>query len=258
MEGDCQQCHQLKARISELEAELRALRGEPVADSTVVPSEPSSGTKDALQTVIDGIFTKPQVTPSDIKSVNFAAVEKCVDSNNWSAFADAFTSFASESNIKAIAFLVCFEGKVKASKAVRSLLSTLRSVSDTDKRVVPVLERAVFEIFKVKLASFTDNEVMRGRQILAEFVEEEAFADDSDGAVSGKRQEIDAFISAAGAEFCEARAWEFIRRVIWPSFPSDEGTLQERIRSTLLSLLKDVTDRHIVNSDLKKIIHSRL
>lgn len=249
----CENCQILKARIAELEAEICRLQGgNTVNQETLVQDH-----KNVLQLTIENIFQNPKVSPSDIKSVNFSSLEKLWSLENHKGFEESFLVFAMESNIKAVAFLVCFEGQVKGSKVVRALLSALHSHPDPSK-VQPVLERAAFEVFKVKLSSFTDEQVMKGRQILADVVEEEAFSDSSSSNTHTQRTEVYTFIGADGAEYCEAKAWDFMRRVIWPSFPSDQGYLQDRITKCLKSLIKDIGDKYIKNGDLKKIISSNI
>lgn len=244
----CENCKILKARIAELEAEIGRLKGEGVLNQQTLQQDQHN----VLQVTIENIFQNPKVSPSDIKSVDFSSIEKLWSFENNKEFEESFVKFAIESNIKAVAFLVCFEGQVKGSKVVRALLSALRSHPDASK----VLERAASEVFKVKLSSFTDEEVMKGRQIMAEVVEEEAFSDSGSSSNEAGRSQVYTFICAGGPEYSEARAWDFMRRVIWPSFPSDQGHLQDRINKCLKSLIKDIGDKYIKNADLKRILSS--
>jgi hypothetical protein len=241
---ECAQCRLLQSRIRDLESELATYKNPAI--------------KNLLTQITDNIFNNPAVSPGDIKTVDYNELELLAsfqpNQDGWSKFEEAFSKWACEFPIKAIAFIVCFNSQVKGvSVGVRALLVSLRACKD--QRASPVLERCIYEVFKVKCALLTDEEVVRGRAVLAEYVEAEAF---SDGDCSRQKEELDQIsdlINAGGKEFCEARAYDLIRRVIWPLLPVEEGSLQDRIFCCLTGLVKRVSEEHIKNEDLKRVIN---
>jgi hypothetical protein len=241
---ECQNCSILKARIILLESEIARLKGR--GPQPEIQEEENS----CIEQIFASILNNPSVTPNDIKTIDFGRLEREVESGAWNGFMDVFTEWAAINVIKAVAFMVCFQSAVKGSKAVKLLLEHIKAKSKCERKLLPFLDRVVFELFRVRLCSFSEEELETARDILADYVEASLSSDTNHPQIVSR---LHSFLNNS-----EGRAWEFIRLIVWPAFPSSEGSLQDKLIETLLRLIKELEIQYINNLALKEVLKLKL
>lgn len=236
---DCQNCCALRAKISCLEAEIAQLRGKDVSQVDT----------DCISILQQRVFDNPSVSPSEIKSIDFLSLDKELYASRWDSFTQGFSSWAASNPIKAVAFIVCFEKRVRNSKAVRALLNHLRGTAATNDNIQQVLKRSIFELFAIQICAFSQEDLQMARSLLSNYLE----------CFLAEEPDTDALNSIIQfLESDEGRVWEFIRQVAWPAFPTSAGPFQDRIVQILMALIQDLQGRFIKNGLMSRHLKDKL
>lgn len=259
---NCPNCTTLKARIALLEAELAKVRGGDVVDDQVFEernniSEPKKepGTLDKIRT---DVFANPQLSPGDIKSVDFRKVERLFQWEEWDQFANDFITWAQGNTIKAVAFIVCYGKQVKEAKGVKAILLKITQSND-DRLMKTLVHRCVFELYSIKISQLTDEELELCRRIVSEYVEEAAFADEESADILDLTvEQLTLYVTSQGEESFLSRTWDLLQRAIWPLFPEDSGILQDKLAEAIRLLVKQLSDKFIRIELLRNIINKHI
>ena len=254
---NCPNCTTLKARIALLEAELARVRGDVVDSQVFEESSNSSDSKKepgTLYKIRSDVFGNPQLSPSDIKNVDFRKVERLFKTLEWDQFVDDFITWAQANTIKAVAFIICYGKQVKESKGVKAVLLKITQLND-ERLVKNLVHRCVFELYSIKISQLTDEELEMCRKVISEYVEEAAFADEESADILDLTiDQLTLYVTSQGEECNLSRTWDLLQRAIWPLFPENSGILQEKLAEAIRMLVKQLSDKFIRNELLRNII----